>query len=120
MKRNFCFAAAILTGLVLGTQAFADDMNGAQGSLISQPTQDGGSMSQPATPTGMHPCVNIRNACQAANMGKNKHEIWNNCVKLILAGQPVAGVSVDPGDVQSCKSKIMMHKKKGNGLNPAT
>ncbi len=57
----------------------------------------------------MGPCKNIKSACESAGFTKGGHKegkgLHMDCMKLILEGQSVAGVSVDPAIVTACKEK---------------
>lgn len=70
------------------------------------------------------PCMNIAAACENAGFrisGPTGKSIWPDCVKPILAGQTVAGVSANPADVQACKEKKAQHKmQRMQNSQPAT
>lgn len=59
------------------------------------------------------PCMNIAAACEKAGFrisGPSGKSIWPDCVKPILAGQTVNGVTPNPADVQACKEKKAQRK----------
>lgn len=57
-----------------------------------------------------NPCMKIAVACESAGYRLNDNmpgkNIWRDCVKPVIAGKTIAGVTVDPTDIQTCK----MHK----------
>jgi hypothetical protein len=62
------------------------------------------------------PCKNIHAACSAAGYIKGHHKegkgLWKDCINPILAGQSVAGVTVNSADVQACQAKKASKKAK--------
>jgi hypothetical protein len=61
------------------------------------------------------PCKNIRSACESAGYSKNGTEgkhMWKDCLKPVLLGQSIAGVTVDAGDVQACRQKVAAKMQK--------
>lgn len=55
-----------------------------------------------------YPCRAIEKACQSAGFTKGDKTgkaLFLHCVKPILAGQTVSGVTVDPSLVQACQQK---------------
>jgi hypothetical protein len=106
MKRNLIVLSCAILGL---SSAMAVTTEGAD--TTSNTPITGMSMKT------SHPCKNIGTACKAGMKDKTSAELYANCVKPILAGQPVVGVSVDPADVQACKARMdemqkVMHKTK--------
>jgi hypothetical protein len=76
------------------------------------------SLTDQTPPTAMMsstPCKNIKSACEAAGYSKNgtagKH-MWKDCLKPVLLGQSIAGVTVDAGDVQACRQKVAAKMQK--------
>jgi hypothetical protein len=71
--------------------------------------------SAPAAPASMqmgmgmgHPCKSIFEACKSAGFVKHGpagRGMLENCIKPILMGQSVPGVTVSPDDVSACKAK---------------
>ncbi len=55
-------------------------------------------------------CANISIACQAAGIGETRHQIWRTCIKPIVDGKHIRGVTVEPEDIQACQERIQMHK----------
>ena len=55
-----------------------------------------------------HPCVKIQQACNAAGFAKGgakeRKGLFANCVKPILDGQDVPGVTVDAATIQACQN----------------
>ncbi|MBL7715206.1 MAG: hypothetical protein JNL01_07025 [Bdellovibrionales bacterium] len=55
------------------------------------------------------PCKKLKTACEAAGFVKGGHKtgkgLHKDCMKPLLAGQTVAGVTVDAGDVSACQAK---------------
>lgn len=62
---------------------------------------------------GKGPCKKIVEACTAAGFVKGGHKpkkgenkgLWKDCVNQIVAGQTVAGVTVEPTVIEECKAK---------------
>ncbi len=67
------------------------------------------------TPRKVHPCKVVHEACVAAGFapGKSKEGkgLVKNCVQPLMENQPVAGVSVDPEALASCREKRKSLKK---------
>jgi hypothetical protein len=63
-----------------------------------------------------HPCKQIKSACEAAGFIKGGHKdkkgLHLDCMKPILDGQAVAGVSVSAEQISACKIKQAEHKAK--------
>ena len=63
-----------------------------------------------------HPCMQIKSACAAAGFTKGDHKnkkgLHLDCMKPILDGQTVAGVTVSADVISACKSKQAEHKAK--------
>jgi hypothetical protein len=56
------------------------------------------------------PCKQIKTACEGAGFTKGGHKTGNkglfiDCMKPIMAGQSVPGVTVTPDQVTACKAK---------------
>ncbi len=56
------------------------------------------------------PCKKLAAACKSAGFSKGGHKAGGkglalDCMKPLLEGQAVAGVSVDAADVDACKAK---------------
>ena len=66
-----------------------------------------------------HPCEKIKSACEAAGFTKGDHKdgkgLHKDCMKPIMSGQTVAGVTVDAGDLQACQAKKATWKQKHGG-----
>ncbi|MEI6398344.1 MAG: hypothetical protein WCO71_06220 [Pseudomonadota bacterium] len=62
-----------------------------------------------------HPCKAIEAACVAAGFKKGDHKdkkgLWVDCVKPIMDGSTVAGVTVPADAVAACKEKKAEHHK---------
>ena len=102
MKNNLFMTVAVIFGCAISSSAFSD--NAMAPTMTTTPTA---AMSS----TKAHPCKNIAMACKTAGKGTNKHELWENCVKPIIAGQTVTGVTVNPSDVKSCQAIMQMRHK---------
>ena len=68
-----------------------------------------------ASGNGAHPCKKIEAACEAAGFARGAHKngskgLFMDCIKPLMAGQPVAGVTVDASDVQACQARKAKHK----------
>lgn len=76
-------------------------------------------------PKPRKPCQNIRAACQTAGFVKGDKQgkgIWRNCIKPILAGKTVKGVTPNAADVTACQAKKAQRdakKKAAKAANPA-
>lgn len=67
---------------------------------------------------GNHPCKEIKAACESAGFTKGGHKekkgLFVDCMKKVMNGESVEGVSVDAGKVAACKEKkehMKEHKK---------
>lgn len=63
------------------------------------------------------PCKAVRQACEAAGYVHGAHKktgkgLMVDCMKPIMEGQTVAGVTVAPAEVEACKAKRAEHKKR--------
>ncbi len=65
---------------------------------------------------GPNPCRKIKEACEAAGFAKGAHKeakgLWKDCLAPIMNDQAVAGVTVNPADLQACKVKRQKKKNK--------
>jgi len=61
------------------------------------------------SPGAQHPCKTLRAACGAAGYVKGGFKqgkgLFRNCMKPLLSGSSVPGVSVSAEDVQACKAR---------------
>jgi hypothetical protein len=70
---------------------------------------------------GGHPCKAIEEACKSAGFMKGGEAsgkgLMMNCMKPVMEGKQVAGVSVDSTTVQACQAKkaSMMSQHHGQG-----
>lgn len=55
------------------------------------------------------PCIKLMEACKSAGYNKSilsdKKSLSKNCLQPLLNGQKVEGVTVDPKDLEACKTK---------------
>lgn len=61
------------------------------------------------------PCDTIANACLGAGFGRTEtsgKRFWQDCMKPILLGQTVSGVTVDSTTVQTCRVSRIEELKK--------
>lgn len=63
------------------------------------------------------PCKKVMDACKAADFAKGDHKmkkgLFKDCMQPLLAGQPVAGVTVEAEAIAACKAiKEAKHKTK--------
>ncbi len=67
----------------------------------------------PAAKEADHPCKPIVTACEAAGFKKGAREekkgLFADCLRPILGGQSVPGVTVSEADVAACKAKQGQH-----------
>jgi len=61
-----------------------------------------------------HPCKAIEEACKKAGFvrgeAKEGKGLFKNCMKPLMEGQAVAGVSVPPAEIQACQAKKAEHE----------
>ncbi len=88
--RSKLFGLAMGLALAVGGSAFAED-----------------------APPVDAPCRTIAAACKAAGYTHHSQEknLRRDCMKPILTGQAVAGVTVDPAEVSACKAKFAEHRR---------
>lgn len=76
-----------------------------------------------ATSSDSRPCLAIAKACKAAGYsrkGDANNRFWGNCMKPLLLGQTVKGVSIDAATVKSCRTdKIQRMKQELKDLRQA-
>lgn len=69
-------------------------------------------------------CVNIAKACNDAGFTKNGaagKKFWKDCMRPIVLGKTVAGVTTDASDVKGCRSiKIKNLERKLDSLKEVT
>lgn len=70
-----------------------------------------------ATGKAPGPCKQIIQSCEQAGFEKGMHKkdgkgLYKDCLDPILAGQSVAGVTVDPAVVTSCQQMRAKHQAK--------
>jgi hypothetical protein len=75
------------------------------------------SLSLQAEDAKNHPCQKIKTACESAGFKKGDHKknkkgLHVDCMKPVMAGQTVAGVTVSAEDISACKVKQVEHKAK--------
>jgi hypothetical protein len=75
------FSSLMLISFLFNSQAFSEEKN--------------------------HPCKNIKAACEAAGFTKGDHKnkkgLFVDCIKPVMAGSTVEGVSINPSDIGACK-----------------
>lgn len=63
-----------------------------------------------------HPCKEIKEACEAAGFTKgghkNKKGLQVDCIKKLMNGESVEGVTVDAAKISACKEKKDSHAEK--------
>ena len=72
-----------------------------------------------APPKGQErPCLKIEQACQAAGFmpggAKEGKGIIVDCVKPLLAGKSVVGVTIEPATLQACQDNFKASRAKDN------
>lgn len=60
------------------------------------------------------PCKEIKSACEAGGFVKGGHKkdgkgLFRDCMKKIMAGETVPGITVTPEQVSACKAKKEKH-----------
>jgi len=75
-----------------------------------------------AAPTKEGPCKQIMEACEQAGFQKGMHKtdgkgLYKDCMTPMLAGQSVAGVTVDPATLSACQQKRAKHQQKKAGAS---
>jgi hypothetical protein len=114
--KKLTVCCTVLAGL-LSMSAFADDaMTPAPTSTTpSAAPAPAGSMAMTGGPSANHPCKTIMEACKSAGFMKGGHAsgkgMMEDCIKPIMSGQTVSGVTVDPADVSACQAKRAAHQK---------
>ena len=71
-----------------------------------QPAFAVGASGVPADSSGDKPCATIANACLAAGFVRTEtpgKEFWQSCMKPVILGQNVDGVTVDSTTVKACR-----------------
>jgi len=62
-----------------------------------------------------HPCKEIKAACEAAGYVKGGHKdkkgLHIDCLKKLMNGESVEGVSIGADKIAACKEKKEKHKK---------
>lgn len=94
MKQNIL--TALVLSVLLSSVAFAED---------EAKTKEEG------------PCKKVMDACKSADFAKGDHKmkkgLFKDCMQPVLAGQSVAGVTVEADVVAACKAiKSAKHKTK--------
>lgn len=88
----------ILMAMLSTQQAFADDVQG-----------------MPMDSSRDKPCATIAKACLASGFARSEapgKRFWQDCMKPVILGQAVIGVTVDSAEVQACRvGKIEELKK---------
>ncbi len=52
------------------------------------------------------PCKNIASACEKAGYTRNSNKkFWFECMKPVLMGKTVSGVTISAADVKACREK---------------
>src|SRR5258708_6927695 len=96
----------VLVALLSAQQIFADDAQDMSGDAAAG-----------------KPCAPIANACMTAGFGRMEaagKRFWMDCMKPVIMGQSVSGVTVDPAMVKACRSyKIDEMKKELKELQKA-
>ncbi len=82
--------------------------------------QTGGSEVPPSTTppaaSDVHPCEKVKEACEAAGYTKGGHKkdkkgLFADCMKPLMDGKSVNGVTADAAQVSACKEKKAEHHK---------
>lgn len=56
-------------------------------------------------------CMKVAHACKAAGFGKDM-KFWKKCMKPLLYGETVKGVTIDASDVATCRTDKIAKMKK--------
>ncbi len=93
MKSQSLITALILTSSLLSISAFAREVG---------------------------PCRKIKQACESAGFKKGDHKsngkgLYVDCMKKIMSGETVPGVSASSDEVAACKAKKEHHAARKNG-----
>jgi hypothetical protein len=67
-----------------------------------------------ADDTDSKPCAAIADACSKAGFDKTTEhkKFWKKCMKPVILGQTVQGVTVDPAVVKACRANKMNKMQK--------
>lgn len=89
----------LLSAMMIAQQAFADSANteSSMGSAESKP------------------CATIAKTCLAAGFSRTEvagKQFWHDCMKPVLLGQSVSGVTIAPADAQSCRAQKIQNMTK--------
>lgn len=105
----------VALAFIVSTLSLAVFAQAATGASSVPAMTTGASPTGAAMKGGKHPCHNIEEACKSAGFvrggataGKG---IMEDCMKPILAGNSVTGVTVDQADVVACIAKRNAMKK---------
>ncbi len=106
MNKSIITIASFTLGATLTFGAWADvsATAGSQPSSTTATTPPHGT----SIMNSRHPCQAIEKACKSAGFTKGDKTgkaLFLHCVKPILAGQTVTGVTVDSSVVQACQQK---------------
>lgn len=103
MKKTLILSSSLLLSLGLSLSAFADTMAPSKSML------ENSNLPQSKN----RPCLNIATSCESAGYRLSKvpgKNIWKDCVKPILAGKSISGVTASTDDINACKMKKAEHK----------
>lgn len=72
-----------------------------------------------------HPCKEIKEACEAGGFKKGGHKeggkgLHVDCMKKLMDGETVAGVTIDAAKLSACKERKVEHKAKKAAKETAT
>lgn len=99
--------------LLAAQQVFADPTTPAN-STTTAPAATNAPGPDASADNDAKPCRAIAEACRAAGFerrGAPDKGFWKDCMKPIMLGQTVAGVTLDPATVKACRvSKIQKIK----------
>lgn len=76
----------------------------------------------PSSDMGNHPCHGLKKACEDAGFIKGGYKqgkgLYKDCLKPIMQGQTVKGVTVNPNDLAACQAKHQQKMQMKKGSNP--
>lgn len=119
MKKTLLLSSCLIVSMGISFNSYADTTS------TTTSTSSTSSLANSNLPESKNrPCLNIAVSCESAGYTLSKKvpgkNIWKNCVKPILAGQTIDGVTASADDIKACKTKKAVHKMKKMQMQTAT
>lgn len=117
--RKYHAVIALVSALFLSPLTFAQDATTPSTTAPAMTTGTSTTTTQP-----IDSCKTIANACSQAGFerkGGPGKRFWRDCMRPVLMGQSVTGVTIDPQDVTTCKKvKVSKMQKEIQDLQGST